>query len=39
VVAGGTSAQEEFMIGKEPRFQYLRNVPQGGTLVVFGLFE
>src|SRR6266540_3410264 len=39
VVTGGSQAQEEFLIGKEPRFQYLRNIPQGGTLVVFGLFE
>jgi alcohol dehydrogenase (cytochrome c) len=39
VVTGGGGAQEEFLIGKEPRFQYLRNTPMGGTLVVFGLFE
>jgi alcohol dehydrogenase (cytochrome c) len=39
VVTGGGGAQEEFLIGKEPRFQYLRNIPMGGTLMVFGLFE
>jgi alcohol dehydrogenase (cytochrome c) len=38
-VAGGSQAQEDFLIGKEPRFQYLRNYPMGGTLVVFGLAE
>jgi alcohol dehydrogenase (cytochrome c) len=39
VVTGGSQAQDDFLIGKEPRFQYLKNVPHGGTLIVFGLFE
>jgi alcohol dehydrogenase (cytochrome c) len=37
VVTGGSQVQLDFMVGKDPRFQYLRNIPLGGTVVVFGL--
>ena len=39
VVTGGSQVQDDLLIGKEPRFQYLKNIPLGGTLIVFGLFE
>lgn len=39
VVTGGGKITTDMLISKEPKLQYLKNVPLGGTLNVFGLFE
>jgi alcohol dehydrogenase (cytochrome c) len=39
VVTGGGKLMTDFLIGKDPKLQYLKNVPLGGTLTVFGLFD
>jgi alcohol dehydrogenase (cytochrome c) len=38
-VTGGGKVTSDHLIGKDPRMQYLKNVPLGGTLTVFGLFD
>jgi alcohol dehydrogenase (cytochrome c) len=39
VVSGGGKVTINDLVGKDPRLQYLKDVPIGGTLNVFGLFE
>ena len=39
VVTGGGKVTIDFLIGNDPKLQYLKNVPLGGTLTVFGLFD
>jgi len=39
VVTGGGKVTADLLIGEDPKLQYLKNVPLGGTLTVFGLFE
>jgi alcohol dehydrogenase (cytochrome c) len=39
VVTGGGKVTADLLIGDDPKLQYLKNVPLGGTLTVFGLFE
>ena len=39
VVTGGGKVTIDFLIGNDPKLQYIKNVPLGGTLTVFGLFE
>jgi alcohol dehydrogenase (cytochrome c) len=39
VVTGGGKVTADLLLGKDPRLQYLKNLPLGGTLVVFGLFD
>jgi hypothetical protein len=39
VVTGGGKLTTNDLVGKDPRLQYLKNVPLGGTLNVFGLFD
>jgi hypothetical protein len=39
VVSGGGKVTINDLVGKDPRLQYLKDVPLGGTLNVFGLFE
>jgi alcohol dehydrogenase (cytochrome c) len=39
VVTGGGKVTGDLLIGKDPRLQFLKNLPLGGTLNVFGLFD
>jgi alcohol dehydrogenase (cytochrome c) len=39
VVTGGGRVTGDLLVGDDPKLQYLKNVPLGGTLTVFGLFE
>src|SRR5215467_10476019 len=39
VVTGGGKVTTDLLVGDDPKLQYLKNVPLGGTLTVFGLFE
>jgi alcohol dehydrogenase (cytochrome c) len=39
VVTGGGRVTGDLLAGDDPKLQYLKNVPLGGTLTVFGLFE
>jgi alcohol dehydrogenase (cytochrome c) len=39
VVTGGGKVTTDLLIGDDPKLQYIKNVPLGGTLTVFGLFE
>jgi alcohol dehydrogenase (cytochrome c) len=39
VVTGGGKVTINDLVGKDPRLQYLKDVPIGGTLNVFGLFD
>lgn len=39
VVTGGGQVTTDLLIGKDPKLQYIKNVPLGGTLTVFGLFD
>jgi alcohol dehydrogenase (cytochrome c) len=39
VVTGGGKVTGDLLIGKDPRLQFLKNLPLGGTLTVFGLFD
>lgn len=39
VVTGGGKVTADLLMGDDPKLQYLKNVPLGGTLTVFGLFE
>ena len=39
VVTGGSKVTTDLLVGDDPKLQYLKNVPLGGTLTVFGLFE
>jgi alcohol dehydrogenase (cytochrome c) len=38
VITGGGTVTGDLLVGKDPKLQYLKNVPVGGTLAVFGLF-
>jgi hypothetical protein len=38
-VTGGGKVTGDLLIGKDPRLQYIKNIPLGGTLTVFGLFD
>ena len=38
-VTGGGKVTGDLLIGKDPRLQYVKNIPLGGTLTVFGLFD
>jgi alcohol dehydrogenase (cytochrome c) len=39
VVTGGGRVTTDLLVGNDPKLQYIKNVPLGGTLTVFGLFE
>lgn len=39
VVTGGGRVTGDLLVGDDPKLQYLKNVPLGGTLTVFGLFD
>jgi alcohol dehydrogenase (cytochrome c) len=39
VVSGGGRVTTDLLLGDDPKLRYLKNVPLGGTLTVFGLFE
>ncbi len=39
VVTGGGRVTGDLLVGDDPKLQYLKNIPLGGTLTVFGLFE
>jgi alcohol dehydrogenase (cytochrome c) len=39
VVTGGGKVTGDLLVGEDPKLQYLKNIPLGGTLTVFGLFE
>jgi alcohol dehydrogenase (cytochrome c) len=39
VVTGGGKLTRDALAGNDPKLQYLKNVPLGGTLTVFGLFD
>jgi alcohol dehydrogenase (cytochrome c) len=39
VVTGGGKVTTDLVIGNDPKLQYIKNVPLGGTLNVFGLFD
>ncbi|MBI4608187.1 MAG: PQQ-dependent dehydrogenase, methanol/ethanol family [Candidatus Rokubacteria bacterium] len=39
VLNGGGKVTGDLLVGNDPRLQYLKNVPVGGTLTVFGLFD
>ncbi|MBI4638979.1 MAG: PQQ-dependent dehydrogenase, methanol/ethanol family [Candidatus Rokubacteria bacterium] len=39
VVTGGGKITGDLLVGDDPKLQYLKNLPVGGTLTVFGLFE
>lgn len=39
VVTGGGKVTTDLLIGNDPRLQYIKNVPLGGTMTVFGLFD
>jgi alcohol dehydrogenase (cytochrome c) len=38
-ITGGGKVTGDLLVGDDPKLQYLKNVPLGGTLTVFGLFE
>jgi alcohol dehydrogenase (cytochrome c) len=38
-LTGGGKVTGDLLVGDDPKLQYLKNVPVGGTLTVFGLFE
>ena len=38
-ITGGGKVTGDLLVGEDPKLQYLKNVPLGGTLTVFGLFE
>ena len=39
VVTGGGKITGDLLVGDDPKLQYLKSIPVGGTLTVFGLFE
>jgi alcohol dehydrogenase (cytochrome c) len=39
VVTGGGKVTGDLLVGDDPKLQYLKSIPLGGTLTVFGLFE
>jgi alcohol dehydrogenase (cytochrome c) len=39
VVTGGGKVTTGDLVGNDPKLQYIKNVPIGGTLTVFGLFD
>ena len=39
VVTGGGKITGDLLVGDDPKLQYLKSLPVGGTLTVFGLFE
>jgi alcohol dehydrogenase (cytochrome c) len=39
VLNGGGKITGDLLVGDDPKLQYLKNVPVGGTLTVFGLFD
>jgi alcohol dehydrogenase (cytochrome c) len=39
VVTGGGKVTIDLLIGNDPKLQYIKNVPLGGTMTVFGLFD
>jgi alcohol dehydrogenase (cytochrome c) len=39
VVTGGGKVTGDLLVGDDPKLQYLKSIPVGGTLTVFGLFE
>jgi alcohol dehydrogenase (cytochrome c) len=39
VVTGGGKVTTDLLVGKDPRLQFLKDLPLGGTLNVFGLFD
>ncbi len=39
VVTGGGKVITDLLIGNDPKLQYIKNIPLGGTLTVFGLFD
>jgi alcohol dehydrogenase (cytochrome c) len=39
VVTGGGKVTTDLLIGNDPKLQYIKNVPLGGTMTVFGLFD
>jgi len=39
VVTGGGKVTGDLLVGDDPKLQYVKSIPIGGTLTVFGLFE
>lgn len=39
VITGGGKVTGDLLVGDDPKLQYLKSIPLGGTLTVFGLFE
>jgi alcohol dehydrogenase (cytochrome c) len=39
VVTGGGKVTGDLLVGDDPKLQYVKSIPVGGTLTVFGLFE
>jgi alcohol dehydrogenase (cytochrome c) len=39
VVTGGGKVTTDLLVGDDPKLQYVKSIPLGGTLTVFGLFE
>ena len=39
VITGGGKVTGDLLVGDDPKLQYLKSIPVGGTLTVFGLFE
>ena len=38
-ITGGGKVTGDLLVGDDPKLQYLKSLPVGGTLTVFGLFE
>jgi len=38
-ITGGGKVTGDLLVGDDPKLQYLKSLPLGGTLTVFGLFE
>jgi alcohol dehydrogenase (cytochrome c) len=38
-ITGGGKVTGDLLVGDDPKLQYLKSIPLGGTLTVFGLFE